>query len=149
MLFSLDFLCLWAMMPIRRLLQVIPSPSSPLACFHQVFLLFHKKCLINLFLLWSSKPSNKRPPSFKRFSQISASPKIRNSLRTTTCFKHPFLNTPSLREGFFIRKMVTYLFKSILSVGSRNQLDIIIYRSYCCYFLWKIFWRFWIIKWSF
>ena len=53
MFFYFDFLCLWAMVSIRRLLQVSLPPPCPLPGFRQVCLLFYKKCLINLLLLWS------------------------------------------------------------------------------------------------
>ena len=92
-----------------------------------------------IYIYIYGKSSNKRSPSFKRFSPISAAPKIRRSLWTPPSFRRPLVindHHPSPRR-VFIRKMVTYLFKPILSVGSRNQPEIIIYRSNCCYFLWK------------
>ena len=51
--FSLNFLCLWAMVSIRRLLQVPPLTFIHLPGFHQVCLLFYKKYFINLRLLLS------------------------------------------------------------------------------------------------
>ena len=76
------------------------------------------------------KSSNNRPPSFKRLPPINAPRKI--SLWTPPSFKRP-----SLPRGVFIRKMKTYLCKPTLCVGSRYQLDIIIYRRKSCHFLWK------------
>ena len=47
------FLCLWAMVSIRRLVQVpFPNPS-PYQVFTRFFLFFTNKCFINLILLWS------------------------------------------------------------------------------------------------
>ena len=84
------------------------------------------------------KSSNKRPLSFKCFSPINVPPKIRKSLWTPPSFKLPLLIKALYpQRRVFIRKIVTYLFKPILSVGSRNHIDIIIYISNCCYFLWK------------
>ena len=103
-------------------------------------------------MLKYGKSSNKCPPSFKCLPPIHAPPKIRKSFWTPPSFKCPLLiNAPSPLRRVFIRKMVTYLFKPILSVWSRNQLDIIICRvqlqvkhSECSK---KSFWLMFYFKW--
>ena len=52
MLFTLDVLCLWVMVSIKRLLQLSPFHPSHLPGFYQTFLLFYKQYFVNI-LFWS------------------------------------------------------------------------------------------------